>query len=82
MGYLQKEGLRPNLETPKTILDCNSAYKLRTKTMELPKLRTFKVWAPTIYVNLILNDGIKSVLVVISNCVEGQKVHVTSKFMS
>ena len=43
MGYLQKEGLRPNPETPKTILDCNSAYKLHTKTMELPKLRTLKV---------------------------------------
>ena len=47
MGHLQKEGLRPNPETPKTILDCNSAYKLRTKTAELPKLRTFKVCAPT-----------------------------------
>ena len=47
MGYLQKEGLRPNPETPKTILDRNSIYKLRTKTMELPKLRTFKVRAPT-----------------------------------
>ena len=47
MGYLQKEGIRPNLETPKTILDRNSTYKLRTKTTELPKLRTFKVRAPT-----------------------------------
>ena len=48
MVYLQKEGLRPNPETPKTILDRNSAYKLRTKTTELPKLRTFKVQAPTV----------------------------------
>ena len=47
MGYLQKEGLQPNPETPKTILDSNSAYKLRTKTTELPKLQTFKVGAPT-----------------------------------
>ena len=46
MGYLQKEGLQPNPETPKTILDHNSAYKLRTKTVELPKLRTLKVGAP------------------------------------
>ena len=43
MGYLQKEGLRTNPEAPKTILDRNSAYKLRTKTAELPKLRTLKV---------------------------------------
>ena len=43
MGYLQKEGLRPNPETPKTILGRNSAYKLRTKTAELLKLRTLKV---------------------------------------
>ena len=35
-----------------------------------------------IYVNLILNNGIKSVLFVISSCVEGHKVHVTSKFMA
>ena len=35
-----------------------------------------------IYVNLILNGGIKSVLVVISSCVAGQQVHVTSKFMA
>ena len=35
-----------------------------------------------IYVNLILYDGIKIVLVVISSCVEGQQVHVTSKFMA
>ena len=49
MGYLQKEGLRPNPETPKTILDRNSAYKLRTKIAELPKLRTLKVCAPTRY---------------------------------
>ena len=47
MGYLQKEGLRPNPEAPKTILGRNSTYKLRTKTMELPKLRTYKVWALT-----------------------------------
>ena len=47
MGHLQKEGLRPNPKTPKTILDRNSAYKLRTKSMEFPKLRTFKVRAPT-----------------------------------
>ena len=46
MGYLQKKGLQPNLETPTTILDRNSAYKLHTKTAELPKLRTFKVRAP------------------------------------
>ena len=50
MGYLKKEGLRPNPKAPKTILDHNSAYKLRTKTAELPKLRTFKVWAPTVVV--------------------------------
>ena len=43
MGHLQKEGLRPNPEAPKTILDRNSAYKLRTKTAKLLKLRTFKV---------------------------------------
>ena len=30
MGYLQKEGLQPNPETLKTILDRNSAYKLHT----------------------------------------------------
>ena len=48
MGHLQKERLRPNLETPKTILDRKSAYKLRTKTTELPKLRAFKVRAPTL----------------------------------
>ena len=48
MGQLQKEGLRPNPEAPKTILGCNSAYKLRTNTTELPKLRTFKVRAPTL----------------------------------
>ena len=30
MGYLQKEGLQPNPEAPKTILDRNSAYKIRT----------------------------------------------------
>ena len=48
MGYLQKEGLQPNPEAPKTILDRNSAYKLRTKTVKLPKLRTFKVRAPTL----------------------------------
>ena len=47
MGYLQKEGLRPNPNTPKTILCHNSAYKLHTKTAELPKLRTFKVQTPT-----------------------------------
>ena len=45
MGDLQKEGFRRNPETPKTILDCNSAYKLRTKIAELPKLRTLKVRA-------------------------------------
>ena len=50
MGYLQKEGVWPNPETHKTILDRNSTYKLRTKTVELPKLRTFKVRAPTITV--------------------------------
>ena len=49
MGYLQKEGIQPNPEAPKTILDRNSAYKLRTKTAELQKLRTFKVRAPTIH---------------------------------
>ena len=43
MGYLQKEGLQPNPETPKTILDRSSAYKLRTKTTELPKLRTLTI---------------------------------------
>ena len=48
MGHLKKEGLRPNLEAPKTTLDHNSSYKLRTKTMEFPKLRTFKVRAPTV----------------------------------
>ena len=47
MGYLQKEGLRPNPETPKTILCRNSAYKLHTKTVELPKQRIFKVGAKT-----------------------------------
>ena len=48
MGHLQKEGLRPNPETPKTILDHNSAYKLHTKTTEFPKLRTFKVHTPKV----------------------------------
>ena len=43
MGHLQKEGLQPNPNTPKTILGHNSTYKLRTKTAELPKLRTLKV---------------------------------------
>ena len=47
MGYLQKEGVRPNPDTPKTILYHNSTYKLHTKTAEFPKLRTFKVGAPT-----------------------------------
>ena len=47
MGYLQKEGLWPNPDTPKTILCRNSTYKLHTKTAELPKLRNYKVRAPT-----------------------------------
>ena len=42
-----KGELRPNPETPKTILSRNFAYNLRTKTAELPKLRTFKDRAPT-----------------------------------
>ena len=48
MGHLQKEGLRPNPEAPKTILERNSSYKLRTNTTELQKLRTFKVRTPTL----------------------------------
>ena len=56
MGYLQKEGVRTNHDTPKTILDRNSAYKLRTKTAEFPKLRTFKVRTPT-YVETIENNN-------------------------
>ena len=39
----KKKGLRPNSDTPKTILGRNSAYKLRIKTAELPKLRTLNV---------------------------------------
>ena len=41
-----KKGLRPIPDTPKTILGHNSAYT-STKTMELPKLRTLRVGAPT-----------------------------------
>ena len=48
MGYLQKEGLQPNLDTPKTILIRNSTYKICTKTTELPKLRTFTGRTPTL----------------------------------
>ena len=53
MDHLQKEGLRPNPDTPKTILGRNSTYKLRTKTAELPKFRTIKVRAPTITIELM-----------------------------
>ena len=56
MVHLQKEGLRPNLETPKTILGRNSTYKLRTKTAELPKLRTQKVQTPTFSLKLLVNQ--------------------------
>ena len=61
MGYLQKEGLRPNLETPKTILVRNSTYKLRTKTAELPKLRTFKVRAPTVGNYFLIQEKLHSI---------------------
>ena len=46
-GLFTKEGVQPNPETCKTIFDRNSAYKIRTKTVELPKLGTFKVHTPT-----------------------------------
>ena len=52
MGHLQKEGLRPNPETPKTILDRNSTYKICTKIVELPKLTTLKVRTARILNNL------------------------------
>ena len=42
---------------------------------------TGKVRILRIYVDFILNYGMKSVLVVIIICVEGQQVHVDSKFM-
>ena len=46
-GTFTKKGASTHPEAHKTILDCNSTYKLHTKIMELPKLRTFKVHAPT-----------------------------------
>ena len=47
MGQLQKEGIQPNPDTPKTILDHNFAYKLRTKTVELPKIKDLQGRTPT-----------------------------------
>ena len=47
-------------------------------------LQNFKIFLLHLrfYVKLILNDGIKSVLVGISSFLSGQQVHATSKFMA
>ena len=43
MGHLQKEGIQPNLDTPKTILRRNSTYKLPQKPRSYQNLGPWRL---------------------------------------